>query len=119
MYGHTPKSSKTPLEEFEEIASEAPLPTFSQSIRNDLPTIMQRIVADSISDVDADILVLGSLTVFSSCIPNVFGVYDLTISATIKQSDYAHLVDVVNIAAQSAGIPRDEYDIKTVHNISR
>ena len=73
------ESSKTPLEEFEEfeeIASEAPLPTFSQSIRNDLPTIMQRIVADSTSDVDADILVLGSLTVFSACIPNVFGVYD-------------------------------------------
>ena len=79
VYGHTPKSSKTPLEEFEEfeeIASEAPLPTFSQSIRNDLPSIMQRIVADSTSDVDADILVLGSLTVFSACIPNVFGVYD-------------------------------------------
>jgi hypothetical protein len=79
VYGHTSKSSKTPLEEFEEfeeIASEAPLPTFSQSIRDDLPTIMQRIVADSTSDVDADILVLGSLTVFSSCIPNVFGVYD-------------------------------------------
>ena len=98
VYGHTPRksrgeaspplrgggrrpgeSSKTPLEEFEEfeeIASEAPLPTFSQSIRDDLPTIMQRIVADSTSDVDADILVLGSLTVFSACIPNVFGVYD-------------------------------------------
>ena len=76
------ESSQIPLEEFEEfeefeeIASEAPLPTFSQTIRDDLPTIMQRIVADSTSDVDADILVLGSLTVFSSCIPNVFGVYD-------------------------------------------
>ncbi len=41
------------------------------------------------------------------------------ITATIKQSDYAYLVDVVNHAAQSAGIPRDEYDIKTVHAISR
>ncbi|MBR3730129.1 MAG: hypothetical protein IKN08_04365 [Bacteroidales bacterium] len=48
-----------------------------------------------------------------------FGVCGLTISATIKQSDYAYLVDVVNHAAQSAGIPRDEYDIKTVHSISR
>ena len=48
-----------------------------------------------------------------------FGVCGLTISATIKQSDYAYLVDVVNHAAQSAGIPRDEYDIKTVHGISR
>ena len=47
------------------------------------------------------------------------GVCGLTISATIKQSDYAYLVDVVNHAAQSAGIPRDEYDIKTVHAISR
>ena len=47
------------------------------------------------------------------------GVSGLTISATIKQSDYAYLVDVVNHAAQSAGIPRDEYDIKTVHGISR
>ena len=47
------------------------------------------------------------------------GVSGLTISATIKQSDYAYLVDVVNHAAQSAGIPRDEYDIKTVHAISR
>ena len=47
------------------------------------------------------------------------GVCGLTISATIKQSDYAYLVDVVNHAAQSAGIPRDEYDIKTVHGISR
>ena len=63
-------------EESEEKTSEMPLPTFSQSIRKDLPSIMQRIVADSTSDVDADILVLGSLTVFSACIPNVFGVYD-------------------------------------------
>ena len=47
------------------------------------------------------------------------GVCGMTFSATIYQKDYAHLVDVVNIAAQSAGIPRDEYDIKTVHNISR
>ena len=52
------------------------LPTFSQSVRLDLPAIMQRIVSDSVSDVDADILILGSLAVFSACIPNVFGVYD-------------------------------------------
>ena len=52
------------------------LPTFSQSVRSDLPVIMQRIVSDSVSDVDADILILGSLAVFSACIPNVFGVYD-------------------------------------------
>ena len=53
-----------------------PLPSFSQSIRSSLPSIMQRIIADSVSDVDADILILGSLTVFSACIPNVYGMYD-------------------------------------------
>ena len=47
------------------------------------------------------------------------GVSGLTISATINPTDFAYLVDVVNHAAQSAGIPRDEYDIKTVHAISR
>ncbi len=59
-----------------EIDTPKSLPTFSQSVRSDLPTIMQRIVSDSVSDVDADILILGSLAVFSACIPNVFGVYD-------------------------------------------
>jgi hypothetical protein len=62
-------------EESEENARQ-PLPAFSHSIRSNLPSIMQRIVEDSSSDVDADILILGSLTVFSACIPNVYGVYD-------------------------------------------
>ena len=57
-------------------AQPVPLPTFSQAVKKDLPTIMQRIIADSVSDVDADILILGSLTVFSACIPNVYGMYD-------------------------------------------
>jgi len=46
-----------------------------------------------------------------------FGVCGLTISATIKQSDYAYLVDVVNHAAQSAGIPRNEYAIINLQSI--
>ena len=48
-----------------------------------------------------------------------FGVCGLTISATIKQSDYAYLVDVVNHAAQSAGVDRAEYEIRTMHNITK
>jgi len=46
-----------------------------------------------------------------------FGVCGLTISATIKQSDYAYLVDVVNHAAQSAGIPCTEYAIINLQSI--
>ena len=71
-------SSRNASEESEESEENArqPLPTFSHSIRSNLPSIMQRIVEDSSSDVDADILILGSLIVFSACIPNVYGVYD-------------------------------------------
>ena len=46
------------------------------------------------------------------------GVCGLTFSATIYQKDYAYLVDVVNIAAQSAGIPRNEYSIVALQTIS-
>ena len=47
------------------------------------------------------------------------GVCGLTFSATIYQKDYAYLVDVINIAAQSAGIPRDEYNIVALQNIAK
>ena len=81
-------SSTQAVEEFEEYeenftgladgssAHHKSLPTFSQSIHENLPLIMQRVIADSHSDEDADILILGSLTVISACTPNVFGVYD-------------------------------------------
>ena len=46
-----------------------------------------------------------------------FGVCGLTISATIKQSDYPYLVDVVNHAAQSAGVDHSEYAIINLQNI--
>ena len=50
--------------------------TFSQTVGGQLPDILKRIVADAVSAVDADLLILGSLTVFSACLPNVYGVYD-------------------------------------------
>jgi hypothetical protein len=50
--------------------------TFSQTVGGQLPDILKRIVADAVSPVDADLLILGSLTVFSACLPNVYGVYD-------------------------------------------
>ena len=47
------------------------------------------------------------------------GVSGLTISATIFMKDFAYLVDVVNTAARSASVSRDEYEIRTLHNISK
>lgn len=47
------------------------------------------------------------------------GVSGLTISATINPKDFGYLVDVINHAAQSAGVDRDEYEIRTMHNVSK
>ena len=60
----------------EEVSKPVKIDTFSQTVREQLPDILKRIVADSVSDVDADLLILGSLTVVSACLPNVYGVYD-------------------------------------------
>jgi len=46
------------------------------------------------------------------------GVSGMTFSATIFQKDYPYLVDVINHAAQKAGVHRDEYNILTLQNIS-
>ena len=40
------------------------------------------------------------------------------ITATIFMKDFAYLVDVVNHAAQSAGVDRAEYEIRTMHKVS-
>ena len=73
-----PISAKNEVAETAETAetAEIPLPSFSSTIRNDLPAILQDVIADAVSDTDADLLILGALTTFSACIPNVFGIYD-------------------------------------------
>lgn len=64
-----------------EVAAEAedqpePMPTFSDLVRNDLPDFLKRIVGFSNSPMDADLLILGTITVISACLPNYSGVYD-------------------------------------------
>jgi hypothetical protein len=54
---------------------EISLPTFPAEIYNRLPNLLAKIVAKADSPEDADLLLLGSLTVFSSCLPNIYGVY--------------------------------------------
>lgn len=73
-----PVSAKNIVAEIAETAetAEKPLPCFSQSVKEYLPSILQDVIADAISDADADLLILGALTTFSACIPNVFGIYD-------------------------------------------
>ena len=53
-----------------------PLPTFARTIRELLPEFFRKIVDQSNSEEDADILLLGSLTVISAVLPNVSGIYN-------------------------------------------
>ena len=75
-----PISSKTStevievLDEIETIPLEQ-MPTFSDKVRDNLPEFLKKIANDSISNEDADLLILGTLTVVSACMPNIYGIY--------------------------------------------
>lgn len=51
------------------------MPTFSDEIKDNLPDFLQQVVTKSNSPEDADLLLLGSITAISSCLPNVYGIY--------------------------------------------
>ena len=73
----SPNSSKSPTEDIEDIEYNAPetMPTFSDEIKEYLPDFLQQVIAKSNSPEDADLLLLGSITTISACLPNVYGIY--------------------------------------------
>ena len=76
------KSAESITAEIAEIAETAEmeeiieLPTFSQEVADSLPDFLKKIVSISNSEADSDILLLGTLTVLSACMPHIRGVYD-------------------------------------------
>ena len=76
------KSAESLTAEIAEIAETAEmeeiieLPTFSQEVADSLPDFLKKIVSISNSEADSDILLLGTLTVLSACMPHIRGVYD-------------------------------------------
>lgn len=74
--------------------TETPLPTFSDKIAGHLPELLAKIAAVSNSPQDADILLLGSLTVLSACLPHISGIYD-------KRTVYPNLFLFVTAKASS------------------
>lgn len=74
--------------------TETPLPTFSDKIAGHLPELLAKIAAVSNSLQDADILLLGSLTVLSACLPHISGIYD-------KRTIYPNLFLFVTAKASS------------------
>jgi len=50
-------------------------PTFPDEVYTDLPDLLQLVTEKSISAEDKDLLLLGSLVVISSSLPNIYGIY--------------------------------------------
>jgi hypothetical protein len=48
-------------------------PTFPKEIYDNLPNILSKVVSMARGEDDADLLLLGSLTTLSSCLPNIYG----------------------------------------------
>ena len=69
----SPNGETRDLGETEEIEL---MPTFSQDVKDTLPGFLRKIVDMSTSPEEADLLILGAITVFSSSLPNVYGNYD-------------------------------------------
>jgi hypothetical protein len=75
-------SSKSSIEETAETEDmtdaleQIAMPTFSDKVSEQLPKFLRLVVAKANSPQDADMLILGTLTVVSACMPNVYGLYD-------------------------------------------
>lgn len=79
---HVPVSPISPISpnretrDFGETEETELMPTFSQDIKDTLPGFLRKIADLSTSPEEADLLILGAITVFSSSLPNVYGNYD-------------------------------------------
>ncbi len=75
-----PKTPITPnevfevLEENENITSNQ-MPSFYKDVKDYLPDFLKKVASNAISDEDADLLILGTLTAVSACLPNIYGIY--------------------------------------------
>ena len=70
----SPNSSPEESSESEEL-EESPMPTFSQDVYGLLPSFLTDIINKAKNFEDADLLILGSLTAISACLPNISGNY--------------------------------------------
>ena len=71
---NSPNSSPEELGESSEL-EESSMPTFSQEIYSFLPELLADVIRKAKNNEDADLLLLGSITAISACLPNVSGRY--------------------------------------------
>ncbi|MDR1458704.1 MAG: DUF3987 domain-containing protein [Bacteroidales bacterium] len=77
------KSSKSPNPQSEDFGESGEngenslfVPTLPTFVFENLPDLLKQVVSKADSPEDADLLLLGSMTVFSACLPNIFGLYN-------------------------------------------
>lgn len=56
--------------------TEDTIPTIPDKVYTQLPDFLRRVVSPCASSDEKDIMLLGTLTTISACLPNVFGFYD-------------------------------------------
>ena len=64
------------IENLEDIIQQVRLPTFSGMVMDSLPDFLRQVAAKAKSEQDADMLILGTITLLSACMPNVSGIYN-------------------------------------------
>ena len=57
-------------------ATKEQLPTFPDSLYETIPDFLKQVIVPANSNEERDIMLLGALTAFSACFPNLFGIYD-------------------------------------------
>lgn len=71
----SPNSPHGETGETEEFGETESMPTFSQEIYGLLPSFLESVINKAKNFEDADLLILGTLTAISPCLPNVSGIY--------------------------------------------
>ena len=66
---------RTPKPTAAEVSKEE-MPTFSDSLYATIPEFLKEVIGPASSNEERDIMLLGTLTAFSACFPNLFGIYD-------------------------------------------
>ena len=73
---HSSRPSEPDFDESEVEKEPQRLPTIPDALFTSLPELLQQVVEPAESREERDILLLGSLSVLSSCLPTVYGIYD-------------------------------------------
>ncbi|MCR5037679.1 MAG: DUF3987 domain-containing protein [Bacteroidales bacterium] len=71
----SPNSPHGETGETEEFGETESMPTFSQEIYGLLPSFLESVINKAKNFEDADLLILGTLTAISACLPNISGIY--------------------------------------------